>query len=146
MSTDQKYIDIVFDGPPAHESGRFIEVENPAGASIRVGEWVERVDGLWALRIPQLPTPNDRTAEAERILAEGQDAAHKAQAQARAGNPSRADNYGKKAHGCWMQAQAEATLALVEEQRTANLIAWTTANDSEPGVGMLNVIEKRLGL
>lgn len=35
MNTDQKYIDIVFDGPPAHESGRFIEVENAAGASIR---------------------------------------------------------------------------------------------------------------
>lgn len=52
MNTDQKYIDIVFDGPPAHESGRFIEVENAAGASIRVGEWVEREDGYWVLRIP----------------------------------------------------------------------------------------------
>lgn len=46
------YIDIVFDGPPAHESGHFIEVENPEGASIRVGEWVEREDGYWVLRIP----------------------------------------------------------------------------------------------
>lgn len=36
------YIDIVFDGPPSHESGRFIEVENAQGASIRVGKWVRR--------------------------------------------------------------------------------------------------------
>lgn len=46
------HIDIVFDGPPSHESGRFVEVENAAGASINFGEWVERADGFWALRIP----------------------------------------------------------------------------------------------
>ncbi len=47
-----KTIDIVFDGPPAHESGRFIEVEDDAGNSISIGEWVARNDGYWALRIP----------------------------------------------------------------------------------------------
>lgn len=47
----ENYIDIVFDGPPSHESGRFVEVENPQGESIRVGEWIDRGDGLWALRI-----------------------------------------------------------------------------------------------
>ncbi len=46
------YVDIVFDGPPSHESGRFIEVENEGGASISFGEWVERDDGYWVLRIP----------------------------------------------------------------------------------------------
>jgi len=45
------YIDIVFDGPPAPESGRFIEVEDASGASISVGQWVQRPDGYWALRI-----------------------------------------------------------------------------------------------
>ncbi len=45
------YIDIVFDGPPAHESGRFVEVENKKGASVSVGEWIERADGYWVLRI-----------------------------------------------------------------------------------------------
>ena len=45
------YIDIVFDGPPSHESGRFVEVENQDGLSINFGEWVQRHDGLWALRI-----------------------------------------------------------------------------------------------
>ena len=51
-----RYIDIVFDGPPAHESGRFIEVEDDAGNSISVGEWVARNDGYWVLRIPD-PRP-----------------------------------------------------------------------------------------
>lgn len=49
--SEPSYIDIVFDGPPSHVSGRFVEVENPAGASIRVGEWIDRGDGFWALRI-----------------------------------------------------------------------------------------------
>jgi len=39
---------IIFDGPPSHESGRFVEVEID-GKGGRVGEWVEREDGLWAL-------------------------------------------------------------------------------------------------
>ena len=45
------YIDIVFDGPPGPVPGRFVEVENDQGASIRVGEWIDRGDGYWALRI-----------------------------------------------------------------------------------------------
>ena len=45
------FIDIVFDGPPGPEAGRFVEVENPDGASISVGEWIDRGDGFWALRI-----------------------------------------------------------------------------------------------
>ncbi len=45
-------IDIVFDGPPGPESGRFVEVEDESGASINFGEWIERDDGFWVLRIP----------------------------------------------------------------------------------------------
>lgn len=45
-------IDIVFDGPPGHRPGRFVEVENLDGQSISVGEWVERDDGYWVLRVP----------------------------------------------------------------------------------------------
>ncbi len=45
-------VDIVFDGPPGPDAGRFVEVENESGASISLGEWVERDDGFWALRIP----------------------------------------------------------------------------------------------
>lgn len=47
------YVDIVFDGPPSHYSGRFVEVEDASGRSIRYGEWIKRPDGLWALRLPR---------------------------------------------------------------------------------------------
>lgn len=53
VPTANDYIDIVFDGPPGPTCGRFIEVENSAGASISAGEWVDRGEGLWALRIPK---------------------------------------------------------------------------------------------
>jgi hypothetical protein len=45
------HIDIVFDGPPGPECGRFVEVENAMQASICFGEWVHRDDGYWVLRI-----------------------------------------------------------------------------------------------
>lgn len=51
------YVDIVFDGPPCHESGRFVEVESPVGRSINFGEWIHRDDGYWALRFTA-PTPD----------------------------------------------------------------------------------------
>ena len=42
-------MDIVFDGPPGPEAGRFVEVEF-GGRSLRIGKWHKRPDGLWALR------------------------------------------------------------------------------------------------
>lgn len=47
-------IRIVFDGPPGPEAGRFVEVENENGQSICAGEWYEREDGPWELRIPNV--------------------------------------------------------------------------------------------
>ena len=47
-----KYIDIVFDGPPSPNSGRFVEIEDETGSSIDYGKWVHRRDGFWVLRIP----------------------------------------------------------------------------------------------
>ena len=44
-------IRIIFDGPPSHRSGRFVEVEDAEGRSINAGEWRQREDGLWELRI-----------------------------------------------------------------------------------------------
>ena len=41
-----EHVDIVFDGPPGPESGRFVEVEDASGNSIKFGEWIERKDGL----------------------------------------------------------------------------------------------------
>jgi hypothetical protein len=46
------HIDIVFANPPGPTPGRFVEVEDSQGHSISVGEWVQRPDGKWALRIP----------------------------------------------------------------------------------------------
>ena len=51
MTTD--HIDVVFDGPPGHESGRFVEVEDASGKSINYGKWVQRPDGFWVLRLPR---------------------------------------------------------------------------------------------
>ena len=56
------YIDIVFDGPPSEQSGRLIEVESPAGRSVRIGTWIERGDGLWALRITRDDIPVSSSA------------------------------------------------------------------------------------
>lgn len=49
-----EFVDIVFDGPPAPESGRFVEVEDDQGHGLHVGEWVQRPDGYWALRVKVL--------------------------------------------------------------------------------------------
>lgn len=43
-------------------------------------------------------------------------------------------------------AQAEATLALVEQQRIANVIAWTTANGTEPVKLVADDIAAALGI
>lgn len=45
------FVDVLFGGPPSAESGRFIETDLADGSSCSVGEWIERSDGLWALRI-----------------------------------------------------------------------------------------------
>lgn len=55
------HIDIVFDGPPSAEAPRFVEVENAEGKSIGFGEWIERADGFWCLRIPY-PVESTMTA------------------------------------------------------------------------------------
>ena len=46
-----RQIDVVFDGPPGPNAGRFVEVEDESGRSVDVGKWVERSDGYFALRI-----------------------------------------------------------------------------------------------
>lgn len=44
-------IHILFDGPPSHESARFIETEDKEGHGINVGKWIEKGD-YWHLVIP----------------------------------------------------------------------------------------------
>lgn len=53
LNNDAHVFDIVFSGPPSHEAGRFVEIEDICGCSMNVGTWIEREDGYWALRITQ---------------------------------------------------------------------------------------------
>ena len=43
---------MVFDGPPAAASGRFVETEIE-GSGVGIGEWEEGQDGLWYLRFTE---------------------------------------------------------------------------------------------
>ncbi len=54
------YVDVVFDAPPGAVSGRFVEVEDAEGRSVKAGEWIDRGDGNWALRLPVAPVHSGR--------------------------------------------------------------------------------------
>lgn len=60
---------------------------------------------------------------AEGILEVGQEVLGKLRDAHDLGDLVAAEDFGKKAMGCWAQAQVHATLALAEQQRIANLIA-----------------------
>jgi len=47
-------INIVFDGPPGPEAGRFVEAEDAFGKSIKCGEWLQEGD-KWVLAIGGAP-------------------------------------------------------------------------------------------
>ena len=58
-------IRIVFDGPPSHEGGRFVEVENEHGEGMSLGEWKQEGE-YWHLEFPnpaQLKAENERRRE-----------------------------------------------------------------------------------
>lgn len=40
---------IVFDGPPSHESGRFVETETKDGRGVGGIDWEEMGNGMWRL-------------------------------------------------------------------------------------------------
>jgi hypothetical protein len=46
-----RWIDIVFDGPPAPEAPRLVEIEDEKGRRIEAGTWIKRPNGTWALRL-----------------------------------------------------------------------------------------------
>jgi hypothetical protein len=63
---------IISEPGPGPEAGRFIEVEDGAGHSIRAGSWAQRQDGNWALTVP-VPTgepARDNATEVEALVAE----------------------------------------------------------------------------
>ncbi len=57
------YIDIVFNGPPRNDHGKFIDVQDAEGNSIGTGSYVNRGDGTYALRV-RLTVPNANTGGA----------------------------------------------------------------------------------
>jgi hypothetical protein len=64
MGEREAFFDVVFDGPPSHDSGRFVEVEDEQGRSFNAGEWIDRGNGLWALRINRAALPAEKVAQA----------------------------------------------------------------------------------
>jgi hypothetical protein len=58
MTGSVEAINIVFDGPPGHDAGRFVEVETDDGHSLSMGQWSQRSDGYWALRIENVQIPS----------------------------------------------------------------------------------------
>ena len=72
MTWVTRHIDIVFDGPPSHESGRFVEVEDADGKNISIGEWIETEGGrYWVLRFPDPRVLADTRDREERLLQAG---------------------------------------------------------------------------
>jgi len=69
-STMSEDIFVVFDGPPGHESGRFIDVENARGQSVNAGEWSQRDDRMWQLHICISREMSKLQAENERLYIE----------------------------------------------------------------------------
>lgn len=76
------HFDVVFDGPPGPEAGRFVEVEDDQGRGISIGHWVPpakgaehyplqppKVDEFWRLRITRaevlarMPAPVEEVPE-----------------------------------------------------------------------------------
>jgi hypothetical protein len=51
---------LLIDGPPGPEAGRFVDVVDSDGAGVRLGDWYETPDGLWALDFRAvLPEPRE---------------------------------------------------------------------------------------
>lgn len=63
------YFDVLFDGPPGHLPGRFIDCLDEQGRGLGIGKWVDNGDGTWALRIPRPAGPLSEPALADRINA-----------------------------------------------------------------------------
>lgn len=72
-----KPVFIVFDGPPSHDSGRFVEVETADGKSVSAGEWKQ--DGEYWNLGPFYTAAQLREAQVK-VLREAADAISKGMA------------------------------------------------------------------
>ena len=74
--SDRGYIDIVFDGPPGPECGRFVEVEDQLGRGMKLGEWLQREDGYWVIRVQRAEFAAVRASSATLTASETAEAAN----------------------------------------------------------------------
>lgn len=88
----------------------------------------------------------DHAIVAHHILDVGESAVRKLRAAHADQDHAAADDYGKQAMGCWAQAQVHATLALVEQQRIANIVAFTTAGEFDMSADVAEQVAKDLGI
>jgi hypothetical protein len=65
-----KYVVIVMTDAPG-PTGQFVEVEDQDGRSIRVGKWLQRDDGYWALRISHSEDDQQPCPDCSQLSSEG---------------------------------------------------------------------------
>lgn len=76
----REFFDIVFDGPVGAMRGpRYVEVEDPDGQGIRIGEWLKRPDGYNVLRVPGPSAALAELAIVQRELAIARDSSRRLQ-------------------------------------------------------------------
>jgi hypothetical protein len=46
-----RFLHFLFDRPPGPEAPRLIEVNDDEGKSVEAGQWEERDDGKWELKV-----------------------------------------------------------------------------------------------
>lgn len=114
------WVDVVLDGGAGPVSGRFVETEGPYEVGVGIGEWIDRGNGLWALRIP-LAGPDHVRVDAERKRAE---AAERERDEARAALAEARDEM-RDLDECWSEVALERAEAR-RERDEARALAWTT--------------------
>ena len=62
----EPYIDVLISNGPSAE-GDFVEVEDASGRSIKAGEWIDKGNGLWALRLRPRDIRRDDDAGQETV-------------------------------------------------------------------------------
>lgn len=68
IGREADFVDVVFDGGPGPDGGRFVECEDPQGRSVFAGRWLKQAGSeFWALRIAL--RPRRALTQAELLLA-----------------------------------------------------------------------------
>lgn len=112
-------IKIRFDAAPSNEGGAFIEVENEAGESIEIGEWIPDAESTdWFLVINT--DPHDRY-ENERTMRVG---AQQDYFKLKAKLEAHLENKGEHCPLCALEEANEALQNQLEEQKTVYAVSY----------------------